>query len=59
MVQWVKNPPAIQETQVRSLDQEDPLEEGMANHTNILAWSGRKKLDKTERLSTTQHSGMN
>ena len=38
MVQWVKNPPAIQETQVRSLDQEDPLEEGMATHSNILAW---------------------
>ena len=38
MVQWVKNPPAIQETQVRSLDQEDPLEEGMANHSNIPAW---------------------
>ena len=38
MVQWVKNPPAIQKTQVRSLDQEDPLEEGMATHSNILAW---------------------
>ena len=28
----------MQETQVRSLDQEDPLEEGMATHSNILAW---------------------
>ena len=28
----------MQETQVRSLGQEDPLEEGMATHSNILAW---------------------
>ena len=34
----VKNLPAIQETQVRSLDQEDLLEKAMANHSNILAW---------------------
>ena len=34
----VKNPPAMQETQVRSLDKEDPLEKGMATHSNILAW---------------------
>ena len=34
----VKNPPATQETQVRSLGQEDPLEKGMASHSNILAW---------------------
>ena len=37
----VKNPPAIQEmqeTQVLSPDQEDPLEEGMATHSSILAW---------------------
>ena len=37
----VKNPPATQETQemqVRSLGWEDPLEEGMANHSDILAW---------------------
>ena len=40
MVQAVKNP-AIQETQeicVRSLGQEDPLEEEMATHSSILAW---------------------
>ena len=36
--QWVKNRPAVQETQVRSLGQEDPLEEGMATHSNNLAW---------------------
>ena len=34
----VKNPPAIQETQVRSLDQEDPLEKEMATHSSIIAW---------------------
>ena len=38
MAQWVKNPPAMQETQVRSLRQEDPLEEEMATHCSILAW---------------------
>ena len=34
----VKNPPAVQETQVQSLGWEDPLEEDMATHTRILAW---------------------
>jgi len=34
----VKNLPAMQETHVRSLDQEDPLEKGMATHSSILAW---------------------
>ena len=34
----VKNPPAMQVTQVRSLDQEDPLEKGMATQFSILAW---------------------
>ena len=34
----VKNPPAMQETQVRSLGREDPLEKGMATHSSILAW---------------------
>ena len=36
--QMVKNPPAVQETQVQSLGQEDPLEEEMATHASILAW---------------------
>ena len=31
-------PPAMQETWVRSLGQEDPLEEGMTTHSSILAW---------------------
>ena len=41
MAQQVKNPPAVQEMQemwVQSLNQEDPLEEGMATHPSILAW---------------------
>ena len=41
MSQQVKNPPIMQkmqETWVRSLDQEDPLEEGLATHSSILAW---------------------
>ena len=43
----VKNPPAIRETQVLSLDQEDPLEKGMATHSSILAW----------RISWTEETG--
>ena len=38
MAQTVKNLPALQETWVRSLSWEDPLEEGMATHSSILAW---------------------
>ena len=38
VVQMVKNLPAMRETQVLSLDQEDPLEKGMATHSSILAW---------------------
>ena len=34
----VKNLPAMQETWVRFLGQEDPLEKGMATHSSILAW---------------------
>ena len=34
----IKNPYAMQETQVQSLGQEDPLERGMATHASILAW---------------------
>ena len=36
--QTVKNLPAMRETWIRSLGQEDPLEEGMATHSSILAW---------------------
>ena len=69
MAQCVKNPPAIQETQetkVRSLGWEDPLEKEKATHSSILAWEipwteessrphsqwGRKESDTTEQLST-------
>ena len=38
MAQLVKNPPAKQETWVRSLGGEDPLEKEMATHSSILAW---------------------
>ena len=37
-VQLVKNPPAMQETRVRSLGWEDPLKKGMATHSSILVW---------------------
>ena len=38
LAQTVKNPPAVQETQVQSLGQEDAPEEEMATHSSILAW---------------------
>ena len=38
IAQLVKNPPAMQETWVRSLGWEDPLEREKATHSNILAW---------------------
>ena len=38
VAQLVKNLPAMPETWVRSLGWEDPLEEGMATHSSILAW---------------------
>ena len=52
--QKVKNLPGVQETWVRSLGQEDPLEKETATHSSVLAWRtswGRKELDTTERLS--------
>ena len=65
-VQSVKNLPAMRETWVWSLGWEDPLEEGMATHTSILAWRipmdwadcgpwGHKESDTTERLSISQY----
>ena len=39
VTQTVKNLPTMQETRVRSLGREDPLEKGMATHSSILAWS--------------------
>ena len=43
----VKSLPAVHETQVRSLDWEDPLEKGMDSHSSILAW----------RISLTEEPG--
>ena len=64
MVQTVKNLPAVQETQVRSLGWEDSLEKDMATHSSILAWRilwteesgrlqsmGHKESGRTEGLS--------
>ena len=62
----VKTLPAMWETQVRSLDWEDPLERGMAPHSSILAWRihgqrglvgcsprGCKEPDTTEHISVS------
>ena len=54
MAQMVKNPPAMWETQVRSLDWEDPLEKGMASHSSILAW----RIPWTEELGELQSMGL-
>ena len=40
VAQQVKNLPVMQETQVRSLGQENPLEKEMATHSSVLAWQG-------------------
>ena len=41
MAQMVENLPAMQETQVQCLSQEDPFQKGMAIHSSILAWRTR------------------
>ena len=38
VAQMAKNPPAVWETRIQSLGQEDPLEEVMETHSSILAW---------------------
>ena len=48
----MKNPPAMQETWVRSLDWEDPLQEGMATHSSVLAW--RIPMDRGAWQATVQ-----
>ena len=68
MAQMVKNLPAMWETWVQSLGWEDPLEEGMATHSSILAWRipwteepgglqsiGFKESDTTEQLNIHIH----
>ena len=62
----VKNPPAKQETWVRFLGQEDPLEKEMATHSIILVWEipwteelgglQFKKLDTTKQLTTANNN---
>ena len=55
--QWIKNPPTMQQTQetrVRSLGWEDPLEKEMATHSSILAW----EISWTEEPSGLQSTGL-
>ena len=54
VAQLVKNLPAKQETWVRSLGQEDPLEKEMATHSSILAW----KIPWTEKPGRLQSMGL-
>ena len=54
MAQMVKNPPAMQETQVQSLYPEDSLEKGMETHSSILAW----RLPWTEESGRLQSVGL-
>ena len=53
MAQMVKNLPAMQETPVQSLGQEDPLEKGIATHFSILAW----RISRTEEPGELQPMG--
>ena len=50
----VKNLPAVQEMRVWSLGREDPLEEGMATHSSILAW----RIPRTEEPGGLQSRGL-
>ena len=50
----VKNLPAMQETRVRSLGQEDPLEKEMATHTSTLAW----RIPRTEEPGGLEYRGL-
>ena len=54
VVQIVKNLHAMQETQVQSLGQEDPLEKGMATHSSTLAW----RIPWTEEPGELQFMGL-
>ena len=51
VAQTVKSLPAMQETQVQSLSQEDSLETGMATHSSILAWE-IPRTEEPDRLHT-------
>ena len=54
VAQRLKDLPPMQETQVRSLGQEDPLEKEMATHSSILAW----RIPWTEELGRLQSTGL-
>ena len=61
VAQTVKSLPAVWETQVQSLDWEDPLEKKMATHSSILAWEipwtekpGRLQFMESQELDTTE-----
>ena len=56
VVQTVKNLPVVQETQVQSLDRNDPLQEEMATHSSILAW--RIQWTEQHGLQRTGHDWM-
>ena len=71
MIQRVRNPPAIQETWVRSRGWEDSLEKEMATHSSIFAWEvpwteepgglqsmGSQEMDRTEQLNNIQRHGV-
>ena len=53
VAQAIKHLPAVQETQVPSLGQEDPLEKEMATHFSILAW----EIPRTEEAGGLQSTG--
>ena len=53
IAQIVKNLPTVQETSVRSLGGEDPLEKGMVTHSSILAW----RIPWTEEAGRQQSMG--
>ena len=54
VAQMVKNPPAMPETWVQSLGQEDPLEKDTVTHSNILAW----RIPWTEEPGRPQFMGL-
>ena len=54
VVQWVKNPPVIQETWILPLGWEEPLKKEMVTHSSILAW----KIQWTEESSVLQSVGL-
>ena len=54
LAQTVKNPPAMWETRVGSLDFKDPLKDGTATHSSVLAW----RIPRTEEPGGLQSAGL-